>query len=229
MRTVELKSWRNGLLSELLLVIPSTDDWNEAWNRVENLLEEAKVSASLGSSQLTIDLGLRSLDIEDLEWLVDRIKTQYGLLTVAIVATDNVTRESAKRLALTAYLMLPGGDKAEEDTGTKNNALYLPQTIRSGQRIVHDGHLVIGGDVNAGAEVIAVGDIVIAGTLRGLAHAGSGGDENARIFAGCMRPHQLRIAGEIARSPEESKAAASAPRRPEVARIESGAIQVFSV
>jgi len=229
MRTVELKSWRNGLLSEMLLVIPSTDDWNEAWNRVETLLEEGKVSASLAGAQLTIDLGLRSLDVADLEWLVERIRSQYGMLTVAIVATDNLTRESAKRLGLTAYLMLPGGNKSEEDTGAKNNALYLPQTIRSGQRIVHDGHLIIGGDVNAGAEVIAIGDIVVAGTLRGLAHAGSGGDENARIFAGCMRPHQLRIAAEIARSPEESKAAANAPRRPEVARIENGAIQVFSV
>jgi len=228
MHTVELKSWRNGLLQELLLAIPSEGDWNEAWNRVETLFEEAKVSASLSGAQLTIDVGMRVLAPGDLEWLVDRIKTQFGLLTVAVVSTDNASREAAMRLGLNTYLMLPGGNKTDAGTGFKNNALYLPQTIRSGQRIVHDGHLIVGGDVNAGAEVIAAGDIIIAGTLRGLAHAGSGGDESARIFAGCMRPHQLRIAGEIARSPEET-AAPNAPRRPEVARIESGAIQVFSV
>jgi septum site-determining protein MinC len=229
MHTVELKSWRNGLLQEMLLAIPSAEDWNEAWARVEALLEEAKVSASLAGAQLTVDLGLRAVPLADLEWLVDRIRTQYGLLTVAVVSTDNVTREAAKKLALNAYLMTPGGNKSEGDDGPKNNALYLPQTIRSGQRIVHEGHLIIGGDVNAGGEVIAAGDIIVAGTLRGLAHAGSGGDESARITAGCMRPHQLRIAGEIARSPEETAAVAGAPRRPEVARIENGAIQVFSV
>jgi septum site-determining protein MinC len=226
---VEMTPWRNGLLNETLLVIPADGDWNEAWSRVEGLLEEAKVSGSLSGAQVTIDLGPRSVALADLEWLVDRIKTQYGLLTVAVVSTDNVTRDAAKRLALNAYLMLPGGNRAGADAGAKNNALYLPQTIRSGQRIVHDGHLIVGGDVNAGAEVIAAGDIIVAGTLRGLAHAGSGGDESARIIAGCMRPHQLRIASEIARSPEEAAATANAPRRPEVARIENGAIQVFSV
>ncbi len=229
MQTVELKSWRNGLLQEMLLAIPSTGDWDEAWLRVENLLEEAKVSASLSDAQLTIDLGLRCLPQEELAWLVDRIKAHYGLLTVAVVATDSVMRESARRLALTAYQILPGGNKTDTDTGFKNNALYLTQTIRSGQKIVHDGHLIIGGDVNAGAEVIAAGDIIVAGTLRGLAHAGSRGDQSAKIIAGCMRPSQLRIASEIARSPEEAAAAANAPRRPEVARIENGAIQVFSV
>ncbi len=229
MQIVELKSWRNGLLQEMLLAIPSAGEWNDAWLRVETLLEEAKISASLSGAQLTIDLGMRVLAQGDLEWLIDRIKTQFGLLTVAVVSTDAVTRESARKYAINTYQMLPGGNKADADTGFKNNALYLPQTIRSGQRIVHDGHLTIGGDVNAGAEVIAIGDIIVAGTLRGLAHAGSGGDYTARIFAGCMRPHQLRIASEIARSPEEAAAATNAPRRPEVARIENGAIQVFSV
>lgn len=229
MQTVELKPWRNGLLQEMLLAIPSVEDWDGAWARVESLLEEAKLSTSLNGSQLTIDFGLRSLPFDTLQWLIDRIRSQYGLMTVAVVATDSVTRDAARRLALTAYLMLPGGDKTDGDSGPKNNALYLPQTIRSGQRIVHDGHIIVGADVNAGAEVIATGDIIVAGTLRGLAHAGSGGDESARIIAGCMRPHQLRIAAEIARSPEETPASANAPRRPEVARIENGTIQVFSV
>ena len=227
MDSVELKPWRNGLLNEMLLAIPSAGDWNETWSRVETLLEEAKISSSISGAQLTIDLGLRSLPLAELEWLTDRIRSQFGMQTVAIVSNDNVTRDASKRMALTAYLMLPGGNKSEAESGFKNNALYLPQTIRSGQRIVHDGHLIIGGDVNAGAEVIAVGDIIIAGTLRGLAHAGSGGDESCRIIAGSMRPHQLRIAAEIARSPEG--AVVGAPRRPEVARIENGAIQVFEV
>lgn len=227
MDTVELKPWRNGLLREMLLVIPSGEDWNDAWTRVETLLEDAKISASLAGAQLTIDLGLRVLPPGELEWLIERVKTQFSLQTVAIVSTDGATRDTAKKLSLNAYQILPGGNTTEADTGYKNNALYLPHTVRSGQRIVHDGPIIIGGDVNAGAEVIATGDIIIAGALRGMAHAGSSGDQSARIYAGWMRPNQLRIAAEIARSPEES--GANTPRRPEVARIENGAIQVSAV
>lgn len=107
------------------------------------------------------------------------------------------------------------------------NALYLPGTVRSGQRVIHEGHLIICGDVNAGAEVMAGGDVVVLGTLRGLAHAGCYGDETARIVAGNLRPPQLRIAGKIARAPEESPRAANPARVPEVARIEAGEIGVF--
>src|SRR5438067_1715243 len=139
MQTVELKTWRNGLLREMLLAIPSTGDWNDAWLRVETLLEEAKVSASLPGAQLTIDLGMRVLAPGDLEWLIDRIRSQFGLLTVAVVSTDSATRETARRIGINTYQMLPGGNTSDADTGFKNNALYLPQTIRSGQRIVHDG------------------------------------------------------------------------------------------
>ena len=103
MQTVELKSWRNGLLQELLLAIPATENWDEACLRMETLLEEAKLSASLSGAQLTIDLGMRALASGDLEWLVDRIRTQFGLLTVAVVATDNGTREAAKRLTVNTY------------------------------------------------------------------------------------------------------------------------------
>jgi septum site-determining protein MinC len=79
--------------------------------------------------------------------------------------------------------------------------------------------------VNAGAEGIAEGDILVFGTLRGLAHAGSRGDEKSRIVAGNMRPQQIRIAGKIARSPEDSNPTPGA-RNPEIARIVNGEIQV---
>lgn len=229
MQTAELKSWRNGLLNELLLVVPTAGTWEEAWSRVEVRLEEAKAGASWQGALLTVDLGMRPVSYEELSWLTDRLRTIYGMLTVAVVATDNLTRESAKHLNLNAYLMLPGASKAGSEAFSRNNALYLSQTVRSGQRIAHEGHIVVGGDVNAGGEVIAGGDIVIVGTLRGLAHAGSQGDESARIFAGVMRPQQLRIAGQIARSPEESAKAGKTQSRPEVARIEGGIIQVHPV
>lgn len=224
---VELKSWRNGLLKELLLTLPGEDSWEETLAQVEAVLDEAKVKASAHGAQLTLDMGVRAVALEPLTELVERLRADYSLLTVAVVATDLLTQESARRLALNVYSMLPGTSAPipPPEAIPGSNALYLPNTVRSGQRIDHPGTVIVGGDVNAGAEVIAEGDILVFGTLRGLAHAGSRGNEKARIFAGNMRPQQLRIAGKIARSPEDSNPASGA-RNPEIARVENGEIQV---
>ncbi len=75
-------------------------------------------------------------------------------------------------------------------------------TVRSGQRVVSDGDLVVIGDVNPGGEVAAVGDVYIFGRLAGIAHAGIDGDERAIIAAAELRPLQLRIARTVSRPPE---------------------------
>lgn len=61
--------------------------------------------------------------------------------------------------------------------------LYIQRTLRSGQSITSDGNLVIIGDVNPGSEIIAKGDITVWGILGGIAHAGSEGNQYARIRA----------------------------------------------
>ncbi len=81
-------------------------------------------------------------------------------------------------------------------------------SLRSGQRIEFEGSLVIIGDVNAGAEVIAGENIVILGVLRGLAHAGAKGNKDAIIEASEIEAVQIRIADkvkEIERDNEEIK------------------------
>jgi septum site-determining protein MinC len=70
-------------------------------------------------------------------------------------------------------------------------------SLRSGQKIEFEGSLVILGDVNDGAEVIAGENIVVLGILRGLAHAGAKGNKNALIAATSIEAPQLRIANII--------------------------------
>lgn len=70
-------------------------------------------------------------------------------------------------------------------------------SIRSGQRIEFEGSLVIIGDVNAGAEVIAGENIVVLGNLRGLAHAGAKGNKDAVIEAAEIDAVQVRIADKV--------------------------------
>ena len=74
---------------------------------------------------------------------------------------------------------------------------YIQYSLRSGQSEEYSGSLVIIGDVNAGAEVIAGGNIFILGALRGLAHAGASGNTNAVIAANSIDATQLRIANVV--------------------------------
>lgn len=108
---------------------------------------------------------------------------------------------------------------------SRDNAIIVRRTVRSGQRIHHDGSVVILGDVNPGAEVIATGDIIVLGALRGVAHAGARGEENAVVMAFRLQPTQLRIAHFISRSPDE---AGPEPHGPEIARVRNNFITIQS-
>ena len=79
--------------------------------------------------------------------------------------------------------------------------LYFKTTVRSGVTIRHNGSVIIWGDVNPGGEVVADGDILIWGALRGVAHAGAGGDRHCTIAALRLLPTQLRIADKVVRVP----------------------------
>jgi septum site-determining protein MinC len=74
---------------------------------------------------------------------------------------------------------------------------YIRTSVRSGQVEEYSGSIVIMGDVNAGGEVIAGGNIAIVGALRGLAHAGAGGNTKALITANYIDVTQIRIANMV--------------------------------
>ncbi len=80
--------------------------------------------------------------------------------------------------------------------------LYIHRTLRSGQSLTSDGNIVIIGDVNPGAEVIAKGDITVWGILGGIAHAGSDGNIHSKIRALKLNAIQIRIGNIFARRPD---------------------------
>lgn len=99
-------------------------------------------------------------------------------------------------------------EETDEEISAKKNAaeslptLYLRKTIRSGQSISSDGNILVIGDVNPGAEIIAKGDITVWGILGGIAHAGSDGNNYAKIRALKLNPVQIRIGEVFARRPD---------------------------
>lgn len=102
----------------------------------------------------------------------------------------------------------------------RGETVILSRTVRSGARVESAGSVVILGDVNAGAEILANDDIIVIGTLRGLAHAGAGGNDKALIWAQRIRSPQLRIGPALAQAGGDD----GRTHGPEVAHLEEGKI-----
>lgn len=94
-------------------------------------------------------------------------------------------------------LGLHGIKKVFEKDIENSETKFHKGSLRSGQKIEFEGSLVILGDVNAGAEVIAGENIVVLGVLRGLAHAGAKGNKKAIIASNEIDCPQIRIANIV--------------------------------
>lgn len=132
----------------------------------------------------------------------------------ALAAAERLVRDAGGTVAEVRPAAVPAAPVGE--------TVIVPKTVRSGTRVEATGSAIIFGDVNAGAEVVANGDVVVLGLLRGLAHAGASGNENAIIWAQTILAPQLRIAGLLAQSGVEGEAATG----PEIAKITGGQIML---
>lgn len=90
-------------------------------------------------------------------------------------------------------LGLYGIKKAYNEDIGESTTIYHKGSLRSGQKLENEGSIVIIGDLNSGAEVIAGENIIILGRLMGLAHAGAKGNKKAIIAAERIETPQIRI------------------------------------
>ncbi|HHX40595.1 MAG TPA: septum site-determining protein MinC [Armatimonadetes bacterium] len=190
-----------------------------------------------------VDIGRRELSKEEFARLIHTLQDEYGLVVRRVVSNLpernrpggiegavvlqqwSVTEEGAPEPArpVSAPVLQSTRDQSgQRQQQIEERTLFLHRTLRSGQRIQYDGSVVIIGDVNAGAEVVASGDILVMGALRGLAHAGARGAANAIVSALCLAPTQLRIANVIGRPPDGDLARP----RPEMASVRDGMLLI---
>lgn len=173
-------------------------------------------------ARIVLQVGARAIGAADLGRLRDDLADhQVALRTV--LSDSGTTQAAAQALGLEVALPQTSATDAEpsidpEERG--DDALFIRRTLRSGRSIHHPGHVIVVGDVNAGAEVVAGGDVVVWGRVRGVVHAGAMGDEAAVVCALDLAPTQLRIAGHIAISPSRKGKPA-----PEMARLREGRIE----
>lgn len=233
-KIVEIKGTKSGLA----ILIDSGALFDVVLNQLDKKLADSNNFFS--GAEVDIYVGDRVLSSEERKLLKDLVERKYTLYIREFIHKQGPIEEKAgeikssqrsiariernsvnplkKPRALTHF-----GDpilKHEEDT------LFLRRTIRSGQTIEYPGNIVILGDVNPGSYLIAGGDIIVLGRLRGVAHAGAQGFENAVVIALQLNPSQLRIAQYIGRSPDNE---IQDIQRAEKAYVKDGEVVIESI
>ena len=210
---VQIKGVREGLLITL-----GEGDWDELH---QALLEQVDQQAEfLRGARLALDVGNHILKAGELGQLRKEI-AERELTLWAVLSNSPTTEQTAQTLGLATQLSKtrPESRPSSESFRNGDEAILVHRTLRSGFSLQHLGHVVVIGDVNPGAEIIASGDVVIWGRLRGMVHAGAEGNESAIVCALDLSPTQLRIAGQIALTPKRR-----GKPQPEMARLQDGRV-----
>jgi septum site-determining protein MinC len=147
--------------------------------------------------------GLRELEIMPIGTTggtaeMRNVAISYGLPPVRSVAgkeTDEDITASAPQAGDATQAALPPPPLIAKPAAARST-MVVEQPVRAGQRIWAEGaDLIITSTVNAGAEVIADGNIHVYGALRGRAIAGGANNMEARVFALNFDPELVSIAG----------------------------------
>ena len=195
-----------GVNDGLLISLSTTESWQSVTDQLASRIDEK--AGFYAGANVAVELGERPVpkyELSSLKALLER----RGLTLSLVRSESDTTQKSAEALAVPTdnhrAPELPEPKAREtapvnpEETGTQG--VLFRRTLRSGRTIHSEGHVIVFGDVNPGAKVIAAGDVVVWGKLRGWVHAGAGGDDSAIVCALEMSPSQLRIADCIFRSP----------------------------
>jgi septum site-determining protein MinC len=211
-----------GIREGLLVTLGDGETWPATAQGLLTRIDEA--TDFFKGAKLALAIGARSLSAADLGRLRDDL-SERNVSLWTVLSDSPLSMKAAQSLGLN--VSLPTSSPAKRDRPeseadseeARQEAVYVRRTLRSGRSVRHRGHVIIIGDVNAGAEVIADGDVIVWGHLRGTVQAGAAGDAEAVICALDLSPTQLRIADRFAVSP-----ARRGEPRPEMARIKDGQI-----
>ena len=207
---VQIKGIRDGLLATF-----SDAPWEDQHIALLGQIDER--SSFFQGARLAMDVGSQILKVNDLVDLRDQL-SERNVVLWAVVSESSTTEKTAQLLGLATRISKPRPEAQRQfaNTITEDTALFINKTLRSGTRVEYPGHIVIIGDINSGAEIVAEGNVIVWGRVRGMIHAGAKGNRSAFICALDLSANQLRIANEISATLKPQK-----DPRPEVASINS--------
>ncbi|BAY25130.1 septum formation inhibitor MinC [Calothrix sp. NIES-2100] len=203
--------------------VPATEfSWYEIWQQMRQRLQAERFRVA--NTPVYLMAKDRLLDSRQLQELAE-VLNEVQLQLKSVATSRRQTAIAAVSSGYSVEQLQPETSLSSEIKATPTplaDALYLEMTVRSGVEIRHPGSVIILGDINPGGIVVADGDILVWGRLRGVAHAGASGNRECLIMSLQMEPTQLRIADAVARAPEKSPTHFS----PEVAHITPEGIRI---
>jgi septum site-determining protein MinC len=204
MNAVKIRGRPGGVAIEI-----GEGEWAELLTVLRERLEMAE--GFFRGGRVVLDVGARAVDETQLQEAFD-VLTDFEMLMALVRADTDIALEAAAALGVTATtggVEDPSHGLVEANAGAEaEQALiyYVHQgNLRSGQVLERAESVIVIGDVNPGAQVVSHGDVLVWGRLRGSAHAGSEGDEQAMVTAMEFSPTQLRIAGFTSVPPDDNK------------------------
>ena len=223
---IAIKGTRNGLL---LTLEPETP-FSELLNALSQRLSEAP--GFFRGASLALDTTRRKLRMSERNQL-EALLANYQMSVTSLEQSSTAIRNEREVTSSSAISIDPSfatqitSEQAQVQTyqldpRDSDDTLFIRRTVRSGQAIHHASNIVVMGDVNPGAEIVASGDIIVWGVLRGMVHAGYPDNENAIVCSLLLAPVQLRIAHLLSRPPDGLQV----QTRPEFATIKNGQIVV---
>lgn len=215
---------------KLLLLLPPEKQittpataWTDLWQQLKQRLNGGERFWQPNTPVYLIAQD-RLLDGRQLQAIADAL-TEAKLTLKRIYTSRRQTAVAAATNGFSVEQQTPIAHLLPETTGTAlAEPLYIETTVRSGVEIRHPGNVIVLGDVNPGSSIIADGDVLVWGSLRGVAQAGASGNARCVIMALRLDPTQIRIADYVARPPE------TPPHQhyPEVAYVTTEGIRIIS-
>jgi len=217
--SITIKGIREGLL---LTLKAGSDEWSELVARLAARIDENRTFFSGAQARIALNVGERPVLPHELDSL-RLMLSKRGITLWAVISSSATTQSTARNMGLETSLVADGGqlelpEVSSEEHGTA--AILVNRTLRNGRTVRHNGSVIVVGDVNPGAEIVAGGNVIVWGKLRGTVHAGANGDESAFVCALDLAPTQLRIAGYITISPPDRRR----KPKPEIAFVRQGRI-----
>lgn len=181
------------------------------------------VSIVLGKEEITLKISEKANENEIKECLQEKIpelKKLYQDEKTPIFVTGKILKNKEIELIREIIqqeievklefdspkvLGLHGIKKVFSEEIESSETKFYRGSMRSGKKVEYEGSIVILGDVNAGAEIVAGENIIVLGILRGIAHAGAKGNKKAMIAAAQIEAPQLRIANLVKEMQKEEE------------------------
>lgn len=203
-QAVVIKGSMSNNIYGLTVVLNPDVPFEELKEKVASKFKES--SSFLKNTQMAVTLTGRPLEDWQEQELLD-IMIDNSDIEVLYLVDSNEDKEALykERVLLEQKLEELKNTKIPEPVENEfKKEVFYRGTLRSGQVLESEGSIVVIGDVNPGASIMAGGNVVVLGTLKGVANAGILGNREAFVIALEMIPTQIRIADIVASCSKET-------------------------